>query len=115
MQQQASRREAAAKNWPITQSHSGRLTASDHTTVGWPNITVIQGRLLGLGRPETLPSNSQLIDLYGAAQPFLEAVTRPVLVLTVTPPTDRQWVADIQTRWPGYRLVLVGDRAMLTR
>ncbi len=85
--------------------------SQDHAVV-WPNITVLAGRLYGLGAPVSLPEALPAIDPTGRLRPVDGRQPRPVAPCIATSEGDRCWLAAQTPK--GYRPVLVGNElAML--
>lgn len=80
---------------------------SDRETAAWPNITLVGGRLYGLGIPVSLPEGFPAIDASGRRRPADGCQARPVIPCVATGEGDRSWLASQTPK--GYRPALVGN------
>lgn len=108
-------------NWRNPASAEGppgqpQLTYPFDADVGrhdWPNIGLLSGRLVGLGRSEQLHAGTEVFDLHGDPQTAPGGLARPIFAASVTPPADQTWLALVECAWPQHRLMLVLGQGLL--
>jgi hypothetical protein len=79
----------------------------------WPNITVLEGRLVGLGAAMEHPDQAALFDLSGRCRHIRCQRVRPLTASPVSSDCDKAWLRALADVVPGCFPALVDGRLML--
>ena len=80
---------------------------SSETSVVWPNIGIVRGRLFGLGHPVPLPAGTQALDAAGNPRTLNWGHARLLQSCVAMAPDDREWLT-VQASL-GYRPAMVAS------
>ena len=67
---------------------------SSETSVVWPNIGIVRGRLFGLGHPVPLPAGTQALDAAGNSTTLNWGQARLLQPCVAMTPEDCDWLSD---------------------
>jgi hypothetical protein len=79
--------------------------------VAWPNIALLDGRLLGLGANQTLPEGLIGFDASGRGRPVGGRHARRVRPCRATSPQDRAWLNRLAAA--GHQAVAIRNQMFL--